>query len=468
MSTQMKYAHNDDHGETFEKRDCFERNAWSDGISDDSLNEDDPLSLNNDSYRLSQKHQVKSKSNRHSIKKHSKLRKSVSCSFCTLCEVSDFVISDDDLQFPMRRAASCSMCDWDFEETTNFDKISSTIEDDSIPSANYNPFHTQTARQTKMLSSNSISEFESESESDESTKNIEYILDNGMDNSINFVQHENDENEIEEEEQAFSSTPIKRRNSYKSAQEINDIDNITESSLNRSSPDGIESTSDEFKTDINYNLISNYDDNIFDNKTYKNNKDKMIKSESKQNNSFKKKFSFKNSKKASAKQKSTATKEFDEIFGKVQITPQSSVDQGEEEDQFNLSGHRLNATADHLHSKNYDIDFDKYSITDDDKLNLKSRKAGRIFNRLLPQRRSLFNKKKTNLNVNKSRSVEVLYTNELMQQNGIDGKLKKALSTLDLSSGMLYYEDDEEASTHVNEQWIRYLNKIDGMTILGG
>ena len=421
----------------------------SEGISDDSLDENKEHCLRNKIKRR-RKFTYKNLSEPRVTRRTEPLRKAISCTSCDLCEYKDHLFdSEDDTIFPIRKVASCSMCDWDYEEPV-LEQSSSGSEGEYVletPAGDSTPF--MLTRQNSYSKKWTSPQEENDCDGDTSLNDESYESPEIASAVVMATPHKNlevagnSQIPLDENESSFDYiSPVRRRNSYKSAQEGNDIpfSNSTDEdvanernhSIIRSPPDGGEAS--DIEKDTVHHIDRKYDSNKpNENGTnYNNNNTKEIVSTSNSRHLIKKTFSFKRKK---VSRKSAATKELDEIFGKVQITPQTSFDKIEEEGKFN-------ATEDSITKKN-----------------------SKIFSRLLPpRRRPLFIKRKpSNLSSNKSRSVEVLYADDTFVHNN---NLQKAQSTLEVSSALIYESD--EFSEQINESWINYLNRIDGMSLLGG
>ena len=419
----------------------------SEGISDDSLDENKERSLRNN-IRRRRKFTYKNLSEPRVTKRTEPLRKAISCTSCNLCEYKDHLFdSEDDTVFPIRKVASCSMCDWDYEEPV-LEQSSSASEGEYVletPANDSTPF--MLTRQNSYSKKWTSPQEENDCDVDTSLNDDSYESPEITSAVLMAAPRKNPEVPrnsqvpLDENKSSYDYiSRVRRRNSYKSAQEGDDIpfSNSTDEdgtnernhSIIRSPPDGGEA-SDVEKDAVNH-IDRKYDSNKSDENSTNYNNTKENVSTSNSRNLIKKTFSFKRKK---ASRKSAATKELDEIFGKVQITPQTSFDKIEEEDKFSAIEESL------------------------------TKKNSKILNRLLPpRRRSLFTKRKpSNLSSNKSRSVEVLYADDTFVHNH---NLQKAQSTLDVSSALIY--ENDEFSEQINESWINYLNRIDGMSLLGG
>lgn len=342
------------------------------------------------------------------------------CTSCALCEANGIISRNKDGGFPLRKVASCSICTWDIEEQFSFSSASEGEEEDEEEDQDND---------------------DDDDEGVEEIKEEEEIEGGAIEYVDNYAENEPPPSPIR-----------KRRNSYTRAMEDSDLDLLTNfenqsaAKLNtstvdiivsRSPPDGGEE--EVYITEETENTENKKSKKSIEKKNKKNNKlkksNKAPKLEvNKQQTSFERKVS----------------QEFDEIFGKVRQSPNTSFDDGSDEFDLNFSRGSLN--SDNKHSSPFN----------------KSKRGS--FRKIIRTPTFLRRNKKSKLDTSRSKSVEQLYTNSNLRLDPMEEiGMKKAISSLEMSS-FLREEIDEDLciDEHINEKWINYLNNLGGTAIFGG
>ena len=337
-----------------------------------------------------------------------------------------FAFSTDDLNrtYPIRKSSciSCALCE------ANGNGNVARNKDGGFPlrkvaSCSICTWDIEEKEFDIALSSSEDSEEVSEEEREEERENEE---------------EEHNESEVLQEENI--EFPVRQRsNSYTRAMGEDGLDgmsdvflnnssiDIHESNLLRSPPDGGEVTNHVKEIRQEADLFTSSPEV------------KKVKKKSENKKRVDRKLIFKSQKKQSSFDRK-ASEELDEIFGKLRQSPNVS----------------------------FDDDFNEDSFQDEILRHSSEKKSKRNSLKKIIRTPSFMRRnKKSKLDPSKSRSVEHLHTNQNFLIEPV--AMKKSVSSMDVSS--YWRESDEDEMTkesHMNENWIAYLNNINGTAIFGG